>query len=224
MVSKRIQIAVSLRNEILRLQLKLRRRIIDSYKMKDLNTENGNRWNGNWPTEPRTVSTEYQVYPNFGDDYELRQRRITDESMQKSENVACERLKTNIIYFLIMMIVVLVGILCYTLVIIFEEESDVLEPMIDEVPHIDLPIEQRQWYDDALSELRQSVKFEHNKKKAKNVILFVGDGMGLSTVTASRIYKYGEEGRLRWESFPHFGLLKVNFQSNCIPSNGSLLC
>lgn len=197
----------------------MRRRIIDNFKMKDLNTDNSHRGNGNgnWSTEPRSVTTQYQVYPNFTDGYELQQRRITDESNQKTENVACERLKTNIIYFLIIIIVVLVGILCYTLVIVFEEESDVLEPMIDEVPNTDLPVEQKQWYDDALNELRESVKFEHNKKKAKNVILFVGDGMGLNTMTASRIYKYGEEGRLRWESFPHFGLLKVIFQSSCIP-------
>lgn len=200
---------------------KLRRRIIDNFKMKDLNTENGHCGNGNWSTEPRTVSADYQVY--FTDGRELRQRRLTDEPIRKSENVACERLKTNIIYFLIMMIVVLVGVLSYTLLIVFEEESDVLEPMIDEVSHAELPVEQRQWYDDALHELRESIKFEHNKKKAKNVILFVGDGMGLSTVTASRIYKYGEEGLLKWESFPHSGLLKVNFQSSCIPSRAITL-
>ncbi len=31
---------------------------------------------------------------------------------------------------------------------------------------------------------------------AKNVIFFIGDGMGPTTVTASRIYKYGEAGKL----------------------------
>lgn len=171
--------------------------------MTDLNTDvNGHR--GSTPS-----TSEYQVYPNIPGDCELRERRTSDESVEKNENVACERIKTNLIYFLIIMIVVLVGILCYTLVIIFEEKSDVLEPMIDDVPEIDLPIEQRKWYDNAMDELRDSVKFKQNKHKAKNIILFVGDGMGLSTVTASRIYKYGEEGHLSWESFPHFGLLKV---------------
>ena len=48
------------------------------------------------------------------------------------------------------------------------------------------------------------------------MVLFVGDGMGLNTVAAARIYKgqsregvSGEEARLEWESFPSVGLLKV---------------
>ena len=35
--------------------------------------------------------------------------------------------------------------------------------------------------------------------EAKNVIFFLGDGMGPVTVTASRIYKYGEAGKLTME-------------------------
>ncbi|XP_066946237.1 alkaline phosphatase-like [Macrobrachium rosenbergii] len=51
---------------------------------------------------------------------------------------------------------------------------------------------------------------------AKNVILFMGDGMGITVNTASRIYKgqkkhgySGEEGHLVWEKFPNIGLLKT---------------
>ncbi|XP_077541226.1 alkaline phosphatase, tissue-nonspecific isozyme-like [Haemaphysalis longicornis] len=51
---------------------------------------------------------------------------------------------------------------------------------------------------------------------AKNVILFVGDGMGVSTVTAARIYgaqrkngAKGEESRLAFERFPFTGLIKT---------------
>lgn len=174
--------------------------------MKSYNEDETRHTNRNWPS---SQLSEYQVYPNMSSDG-LRRRRITNESILKKENVACERLKMNLIYILIILIVVLVGMLSYTLVILFEEKSDVLEPIIDDVPNVNLPLEQRMWYDDAMNELRDSVKFKQNKHKAKNIILFVGDGMGLSTVTASRIYKYGEEGRLSWESFPHFGLLKVN--------------
>ena len=36
--------------------------------------------------------------------------------------------------------------------------------------------------------------------EAKNVIFFLGDGMGPTTVTATRIYKYGEAGKLNMES------------------------
>jgi alkaline phosphatase len=38
--------------------------------------------------------------------------------------------------------------------------------------------------------------------EAKNVIFFLGDGMGPVTVTASRIFKYGEAGQLNMEKLP----------------------
>lgn len=51
--------------------------------------------------------------------------------------------------------------------------------------------------------------------KAKNVILFVGDGMGVSTVTAARILDgqmnglAGEENQLSFDKFPFSGLSKT---------------
>ncbi|MEQ1921517.1 MAG: alkaline phosphatase [Pyrinomonadaceae bacterium] len=53
------------------------------------------------------------------------------------------------------------------------------------------------------------------RKKAKNVILFMGDGMGISTLTASRIFEgqmrgeSGEENRLSFEEFPYSALSKT---------------
>ncbi|HEY2867522.1 MAG TPA: alkaline phosphatase, partial [Pyrinomonadaceae bacterium] len=50
------------------------------------------------------------------------------------------------------------------------------------------------------------------KGVAKNVILFLGDGMGVSTITASRIFEgqrrgeSGEENRLSFENFPYRAL------------------
>ena len=53
-------------------------------------------------------------------------------------------------------------------------------------------------------------------KRPKNLVLFIGDGLGISTVTAARIYKgqsrfglSGEETNLVWEDFPEVALLKV---------------
>ena len=37
---------------------------------------------------------------------------------------------------------------------------------------------------------------------AKNVIFFLGDGMGITTMTASRIYKVGEDGELTMDKLP----------------------
>lgn len=53
------------------------------------------------------------------------------------------------------------------------------------------------------------------KGKAKNIILFIGDGMGVSTVTAARILagqragKYGEEHQLSFDKFPFSGFSKT---------------
>ena len=38
-------------------------------------------------------------------------------------------------------------------------------------------------------------------RRAKNVILFIGDGMGVSTVTATRVYSVGVSGELVIDQF-----------------------
>ena len=54
-----------------------------------------------------------------------------------------------------------------------------------------------------------------NTNHAKNVIIFVGDGMGIQTGTMARIYKgqkedkRGEESILEWEKFATSGMSKV---------------
>ncbi len=45
--------------------------------------------------------------------------------------------------------------------------------------------------------------------EAKNVIFFLGDGMGPVTVTASRIYKYGEAGKLTMETLGRTARVKT---------------
>lgn len=52
-------------------------------------------------------------------------------------------------------------------------------------------------------------------QKAKNVILFIGDGMGISTITAARIYdgqkrgETGEENQLSFDRFENVALVKT---------------
>ena len=71
------------------------------------------------------------------------------------------------------------------------------------------------WQLKARDELREALGMATNTREAKNVILFVGDGMGVSTVTAARIRhgqlagRPGEETRLHLERFPHVALIKV---------------
>jgi alkaline phosphatase len=71
------------------------------------------------------------------------------------------------------------------------------------------------WYKAGQSFVKQQKRFTRGKKRAKNVILFVGDGMSITTVTASRIYEgqmngaNGEEHMLSFENFPHTALSKT---------------
>lgn len=48
-----------------------------------------------------------------------------------------------------------------------------------------------------------------NVKKAKNVILFIGDGMGIQTVTAARMLLGDENKSLSFEKFPAAGSVKT---------------
>lgn len=45
--------------------------------------------------------------------------------------------------------------------------------------------------------------------KAKNVILFIGDGMGAGQIKAAGMYLAGAEGTLSFEGFPHRGFLST---------------
>ncbi len=71
------------------------------------------------------------------------------------------------------------------------------------------------WYKDGAAFLARSKQLSKKIKRAKNVILFVGDGMGISTVTAARILEgqrrgeSGEENLLSFEQFPNVALSRT---------------
>ena len=71
------------------------------------------------------------------------------------------------------------------------------------------------WRRDGLKVIEQAKRNKIRKGRAKNVILFVGDGMGISTLTAARILEgqmrgeSGEENRLSFEQFPNVALSKT---------------
>uniref|UniRef100_A0A147BU38 alkaline phosphatase n=1 Tax=Ixodes ricinus TaxID=34613 RepID=A0A147BU38_IXORI len=84
------------------------------------------------------------------------------------------------------------------------------------VPDKDREAKRSYWSDLAKEELHRRLTQEPNTQLAKNVIIFLGDGMGISTVTAARIYKgqkvecvSGEESVLAWETFPYVSLSKT---------------
>lgn len=57
--------------------------------------------------------------------------------------------------------------------------------------------------------VKQHVARPENKNKAKNIIFFLGDGMGIQSVTASRMLLGNENTKLSFEEFPYTGSVKT---------------
>ncbi|XP_050524617.1 alkaline phosphatase-like [Daktulosphaira vitifoliae] len=99
-------------------------------------------------------------------------------------------------------------------------------PLIFEVGWSITYVEDEQyWKAYGISELKNSLRFggrsQTSEKHAKNLVIFIGDGMGPNTVTAARIYNNGESGRLTFEKFPHIGLLKTYSVNKQVPDAAS---
>ncbi|XP_042272901.1 intestinal-type alkaline phosphatase-like [Thunnus maccoyii] len=71
------------------------------------------------------------------------------------------------------------------------------------------------WNNKGRQALHTALNVQPNIRQAKNLILFLGDGMGVPTVTAARILKgqmagkTGEETSLVMDTFPHLALSKT---------------
>ncbi|XP_053649511.2 alkaline phosphatase isoform X3 [Cherax quadricarinatus] len=83
------------------------------------------------------------------------------------------------------------------------------------------------WYQLMRRELREARDRPTNIGKAKNVLFFLGDGMGVTVSTAGRILKgqkkgvSGEEGYLAWERFPNMALLKTYALDKQVPDSAN---
>eukprot|EP00069_Balaena_mysticetus_P016941 bmy_10140T0 len=82
------------------------------------------------------------------------------------------------------------------------------------------------WRDQAQQTLKNALRLQTlNTNVAKNVIMFLGDGMGVSTVTAARILKGqlhhspGEETRLEMDKFPYVALSKTYNTNAQVPDS-----
>ena len=94
--------------------------------------------------------------------------------------------------------------------------SDEDKPIINKLSKL---AEENRWFRDAQSKLKQRVKRSPNSDvRAKNIIFFLGDGMGISTLTAARKLKNQrlnpsnigmEEQSLSFENFPDVSLVKT---------------
>ena len=69
-------------------------------------------------------------------------------------------------------------------------------------------------HDDRSREIRDAL----DSGRAKNVILFIGDGMGDSEITIARNYQAGAAGRLKMDSLPLTGAYTTYALQETAPS------
>ncbi|KAL5275691.1 hypothetical protein ACFFRR_001502 [Megaselia abdita] len=80
---------------------------------------------------------------------------------------------------------------------------------------------------DALKYRLETSDADLSKLKAKNIIIFIGDGMGMTSITAGRIYKGqkhgspGEEEQLVFDKFPYTGLSKTYNTDKQVPDSAA---
>ncbi|XP_052872054.1 alkaline phosphatase 4-like [Anopheles cruzii] len=87
----------------------------------------------------------------------------------------------------------------------------------------------RHWRRQAETYLKQVLSYDENRRmmpsSARNVIIFVGDGMGIASLSTGRIYKgqragrSGEEEQLSFDSFPNTGLSKTYNTDRQVPDS-----
>lgn len=59
--------------------------------------------------------------------------------------------------------------------------------------------------------------------RARNVILFIGDGMGISTISATRVLSVGVDGDLVMDQFPHTALSRTADADHITPDSASTM-
>lgn len=85
------------------------------------------------------------------------------------------------------------------------------------------------WFRGGRSAVMRARALHPNAGRAKNVVLFVGDGMGVSTVTAARILEgqlrgeSGEENRLAFEALPYLALAKTYNTNQQVPDSAGTM-
>lgn len=63
------------------------------------------------------------------------------------------------------------------------------------------------------------LKAAENNVIAKNIVLFLGDGMSVTTLAAARMYMGDEESSLSFEKFPFLGMVKTYCVDKQVPDS-----
>lgn len=75
--------------------------------------------------------------------------------------------------------------------------------------------ETKHWADEAVAGIEERLRRQNNRNVARNIVMFLGDGMSVPTLAAARtllgqrLGSTGEEHQLSFEAFPTSGFSKV---------------
>ncbi|MBT8143088.1 MAG: alkaline phosphatase [Gammaproteobacteria bacterium] len=103
--------------------------------------------------------------------------------------------------------------------------STAVPEVVDDTNNVTIADLDNAWYQAAQNDLHDARARMPGKTRARNVILFIGDGMSLATVTAARILEgqlrgeSGEENLLSFERFPVTGLAKTYNTNSQVPDS-----
>lgn len=93
-------------------------------------------------------------------------------------------------------------------------KCDCHRPLFDSSALV-LPADASFWLKQAKATIESNLMARKEiKGKAKNVIIFMGDGMSIPTLAAARVFMGGEKEKLSFEKFPAVGLSKVPLQDS----------
>lgn len=138
----------------------------------------------------------------------------------KEERSLKNALKSKVFILSVVASVLLLTVVSVAYIMAYEMKKEVVTIELKKWDDI-LSDEQAVWYDKGLEDIKEAIKMKLNKRRAKNVVLFVGDGMGPNTITAARIHRFKEEGFMVWEKFPHMGMLKTYCADKTVPDSFS---
>lgn len=85
------------------------------------------------------------------------------------------------------------------------------------------------WFTQGRAAVAEARALDHDAVRARNVIVFLGDGMSLATVTAARILdgqlrgESGEENRLAFEELPQVCLVKTYNTNQQVPDSAGTM-
>ena len=105
----------------------------------------------------------------------------------------------------------------------------VLATTVSAAPVLDTPVKD-DWWQGGRAALAARLAVVNRPKRAKNVILLIGDGMGVTTITAARIFDgqhpidgrspgSGEENSLAWDRMTNTALVKTYNSNAQVPDS-----